>query len=403
MPLTAESPHFTNPGIDSGHLHNGLASEQLTVAFGYDGNLAYDSGVSNYILTLGDYLAGRGHDVHYFVARTEIDQPNIHVLAKTINIPSNGSVYPQALPARRKYVEGIFDQVRPDVFHSQLPFQPFVSGHGINHMSPETAKVGTFHTLAETVISRTYTRAMARSNRKNLKNFHATFAATPPLQEQVKEYFDIEPTQLALPVDAAKLAAGIKMDEYDDDRLNLSFIGRLDPRKGCHHLLGALSLLDTDTRSKIRLLVAGDGVMRDELKNTTNTSGLEDTVTFLGTIAPDAKPDFLATSDIAIFPSTKGESFGLVLAEALAGTSGIVVGGNNPGYRSALANQREALFDPTSTANMAAFIKNLVRNDALRDKIRSRQQALVKEYDIRTIGPMIEATYLQAVNERQVI
>jgi glycosyltransferase involved in cell wall biosynthesis len=91
----------------------------------------------------------------------------------------------------------------------------------------------------------------------------------------------------------------------------------------------------------------------------------------------------------------------LVIAEALAATSGVVVGGNNPGYQAALGYQREALFDPTSPAAIAEFIKNLVTNDALRDQIRNRQRCLVADYDIRNIGPTIENAYLQAAHERQ--
>ena len=400
MSLTAESPTTVINQTNS-YPHNAIADERLTVAFGYDGNLAYNSGVSNYVLTLGNYLTGRGHDVHYFVARTEVDEPNTHVLAKTVNIPSNGSVYPQALPARRKFVEEVFDDVKPDIFHSQLPFQPFVTGHGVHCIGPEVAKVGTFHTLAETTVSKAYTWAMARFIRKSLADFDTTFAATAPLQEQVKHYFDIEPARLALPVNVEKLSSGVKMPEYDDDRVNLVFIGRLDPRKGCQNLLGALSLLNKDTIGQIRLLVAGDGPLRKELQAASYKNGLDNTVTFLGNVTPEEKPDILATSDIAIFPATKSESFGLVIAEALAGTSGIVVGGDNPGYRSVLEDQREALFDPTSPASMSVFIKNLIHNDTLRDKIRSRQQTLVANYDIKTIGPIIEDTYIQSVNKRR--
>lgn len=387
--------------VESAPLTQEVAVDKLTIAFGYDGNFTHNSGVSSYALTVGNYMASQGHDVHYFVAQADIDRSDVHVLTRTVAIPSNGSMYPQALPANRSAVREQFDAVRPDVIHSQLPFQPLVSGQGINHVGPEVAKVGTFHTLAETPVSKAYTWLMSRSNRKQLLDFDATFCATSPLQDQVRRYYGVKATLLPLPVDVENLSSGKRIPEYNDDKLNLGFIGRLDPRKGCHHLIGALSLLDRDTRNHVRLLIAGEGPLRASIESAVIEHKLEDTVNLLGNIPPEAKPDFLATTDIAMFPATQGESFGLVLAEAMAGTQGVVVGGDNPGYRSALGHQEEVLFDPTSLHGTADFIKNLVHNEILRNKIRSRQQELVKNYDISVIGPVIEETYRQALRARK--
>jgi phosphatidylinositol alpha-mannosyltransferase len=395
--ITPSAESIANAPVISSEATN----DKLCIAFGYDGNLSHNSGVSNFVLTVGDYLSERGHDVHHFVARTELHASNIHALARTVNIPSNGSVYPQALPAARASVEAEIDAVQPDVFHSQLPFQPWVTGHAIKRLGSTVARIGTFHTLAETPVSKMYTRLLARMNHAQLAEFDMTFAATPPLQDQVSDYYGIRPSLLALPVNVEKLSVSKKMSAYDDEKLNLAFIGRLDPRKGCQNLLGAMSLLDAGIKNSTRLLIAGDGPLRSEMETTVNEHNLEESVHFLGTIPPEAKPDFLATSDIAVFPAIKSESFGLVIAEALAATSGVVVGGNNPGYQAALGYQREALFDPTSPAAIAEFIKNLVTNDALRDQIRNRQRCLVADYDIRNIGPTIENAYLQAAHERQ--
>jgi len=69
------------------------------------------------------------------------------------------------------------------------------------------------------------------------------------------------------------------------------------------------------------------------------------------------KANFLASADIAVFPSISGESFGIVLVEAMAAGSGVVLGGNNPGYKSVLGQQPYLLFSPRDTEAFAEHLK----------------------------------------------
>lgn len=402
MKITPEVLKVRDNYADFQSQHSDVASESLKITFSYDGNLHPYSGVSNYVLTLGEYLTSRGHQVSYMVAESQIDSPDVRAVAKTVSLPTNGSRSGESLPASRKLLAETLEELAPDVLHSQLPFNPMVSGRGFRYLSPEAARIGTFHSLPETTASKMAVRAVAQLTKGRIAQFDQTFSASTALQEQVARTYGVNSALLPLPIDVAKLEAGTKMNEFDDDKVNLVFLGRLEPRKGCHHLLGALSLLDSDTRNHIRLLVAGTGPMGSQLKRYTVDNNLQDTVEFLGNVSPEDKPNLFATSDIAVFPAVSGESFGLVLAEAMAGTNGVVVGGNNAGYRDALEHQKEAIFNPTDYAETAVFLKSLIKNDVLRQRIKATQKRLVKDYDVSVVGPVIEGAYMHALNLKSI-
>lgn len=377
-----------------------VADESLRITFSYDGSLHPYSGVSNYVLTLGEYLTSRGHQVSYMVADSHIDNPDVRAVARTVFLPANGSRSGESLPASRQILADTLEELAPDVLHSQLPFNPMASGRGLQYLRPETARIGTFHSLPETTVSKLAVRGIAQLTKGRIAQFDRTFSASEALQNQVARAYGVTPTLLPLPVDVAKLEAGTKLSEFNDDKVNMVFLGGLEPRKGCHHLLGALSLLDTDTRNHMRLLVGGDGPMKPKLERFIVDNTLQDTVEFLGNVSPEDKPNLFATSNIAVFPAVHGESFGLVLAEAMAATSGVVIGGNNAGYSYALGHQKEALFNPTDYAETAEFLKSLMKSDVLRHKIKASQKQLVKDYDIKVIGPVIEDAYTQASDSK---
>src|SRR5690606_30310860 len=108
-----------------------------------------------------------------------------------------------------------------------------------------------------------------------------------------------------------------------------------------------------------------------------------------------------ASADVLAYPSTGGESFGIVLLEAMAASNGVVLAGNNPGYASVMAPRPESLFDPRDTA---AFADLLVRT--LTDKKAARaaatwQRQYVKQFDVAVVGKRTLDVYRQALRRRQ--
>jgi phosphatidylinositol alpha-mannosyltransferase len=170
------------------------------------------------------------------------------------------------------------------------------------------------------------------------------------------------------------------------------FLGRLVERKGCVELLQALEVL-VKTTEDVHLTICGTGPQQIALENWVKEHALSGYVTFAGYIAEGAKAGYLASADVAVFPSLGGESFGIVLLEAMAAGAGVVLGGNNPGYVSVLGSLPRALINPRDTTAFARQLKRLHDDPKLRASLHAQQQALVKQYDINTIGKKLVSYY----------
>jgi phosphatidylinositol alpha-mannosyltransferase len=176
-------------------------------------------------------------------------------------------------------------------------------------------------------------------------------------------------------------------------------LGRLVRRKGCLELLKAFGLL-TSLVPEVRLTIAGDGPQRASLERYAREHGLGEKVEFSGFIKEADKPELLAGADIACFPSLYGESFGIVLIEAMAAGSGVVIGGDNPGYRSVLGEHEILLIDPTDSQSFASRLAELLQDKVLAARLHKWQSGQIKKYDVATVGPKLESVYRQAIAKR---
>jgi phosphatidylinositol alpha-mannosyltransferase len=125
--------------------------------------------------------------------------------------------------------------------------------------------------------------------------------------------------------------------------------------------------------------------------------GLGKMVEFVGYVSEDDKPHYLASADVAVFPSLSGESFGIVLIEAMAAGAGVVIGGNNPGYRSVLGEGVPMLFNPKDTKTLADLIQTLYEDPRAAANIHRSQQQLVQQYDVAKVGPKLVSYYQAAI------
>lgn len=368
----------------------------LTVALTYDGKLAPDSGVSSYIRTIGNYMTERGHDVHYIVAESNIADERIHAIGKTITLHTNGTTSKQSFPVSKTKIRHVLSDIQPDVVHVQMPYNPFLSGRIINELEPGTGLVGTFHSLPKSWFAMYSARWISQLTFGTTGKFDQVFSGSPALQNHALGTFCVDSELLPLPVDIETLKKGRKLPQYED-RLNLLYFGRLEPRKGCHQLIDIMGHLSPTILDKIKLIIAGDGPEKDKLMQQVYDKSLESVVEFTGAITEKDKPNILASSDIAIFPALGGESFGLVVAEALATTSGIVIGGNNSGYRFALGNNPDVLFDPSNVGSATSFLAGLILDHDKRLSIRESQQRLVENYDLEIVGQRTEEAYYSSI------
>jgi phosphatidylinositol alpha-mannosyltransferase len=176
---------------------------------------------------------------------------------------------------------------------------------------------------------------------------------------------------------------------------NIVFVGRLVERKGAKYLIKAFSLI-LKNHPTMNLLIAGDGPDKLSLMNQAKQLGIADKVSFLGFISEQEKSQLLSTARIACFPSLYGESFGIVLIEAMAAGAQVVMGGDNQGYRSVLKDSK-TLFDPRDIKNFAAKLSAILEDEQQAGLLHQYQQAEYKQYDIEVVGSTIEQIYYQQI------
>lgn len=120
----------------------------MRVALVLDDTLDRPDGVQQYVLTLGRWLAGRGHEVFYLVADSKRhDMPGVHSLGRYVSTHFNGNAVRTPLPVSPARIKGVLDEVRPDVLHVQMPYSPWLAGRLVTAAAPGVAVVGTFHVL----------------------------------------------------------------------------------------------------------------------------------------------------------------------------------------------------------------------------------------------------------------
>jgi phosphatidylinositol alpha-mannosyltransferase len=196
-------------------------------------------------------------------------------------------------------------------------------------------------------------------------------------------------------VNVAHFKNGQPIAHFDDDKTTIVFLGRLVERKGCRYLIEAIRRLrDREAAHNLRVLICGKGPLEATLKQLVRRYQLSEIISFIGFIPEEDKANYLATADLAIFPSTGGESFGIVLCEAMAAGAGVVMGGDNMGYRTVLGAQaNHVLFTPSNTQGFADKIQLLLANPKLCHQLHQWQQKAVQQYDVEVVGPKILALY----------
>lgn len=371
----------------------------MKIGFVLDDTLDKTDGVQQHVLTVGKWLGDQGHEVHYLVADTErTDIPNIHSLGRFINVRYNRNSVRTPLPASSKKIKRLLDSEKFDVLHVQLPYSPLLAKKVIKYASPETAVIGTFHILPASRLHGYSNAALRVLLGKSLKRFDQILAVSEPAVHFARRYYGITADYLPNPIDVAQFRTGRRLGRFDRRKLNIVFLGRLVRRKGILELIDAYNHLSEDLAKRTRLIVCGKGPLKQKANQRVRT---DRDVTFTGFVSEKDKPDYLASADIAVFPSTGGESFGIVLVEAMAAGSTVVIGGNNAGYKSVLGPQPYLLFDPRDRDAFVEQLETFINDEKLRQRMYKWQQDAVGQYDIANVGPQLIKIYKQALAGRK--
>ena len=346
-------------------------------------------GVGFHIRDLALKLRSRGHDVRVLTPSTSDDLPEwITSAGSSVSSPFNGSVAnisikPKALARTRRWLaDNDFD-----VVHVHEPVVPSVSMAAA--MLSSAPLVGTFHAA----LGRSVSRAIASAPmRLYMERIGVRIAVSEEARRTLIEHHGGDAVIIPNGVETASFRTAQPLDQWaaTDERPVIVFLGRLDePRKGLGIFAGAIeSVLERVPGT--RFLIAGRGDAPD-IRATVARFG--DSVSFLGGISDEEKESLLAGASIYVAPQTGGESFGIVLVEAMAART-TVVASDIPAFRAVLEDGRAgALFETGNSDSLASVLTDLLGDRERLDALADAGQRASAQYDWEVVADKVFEVY----------
>ncbi|OBA79483.1 alpha-(1-2)-phosphatidylinositol mannosyltransferase [Mycobacterium sp. 1164966.3] len=345
-------------------------------------------GVQSHVLQLAEVMRARGHEVSVLApASPDVSLPEYVVSAgRAIPIPYNGSVARlQFSPAvhgrvRRWLAEGDFD-----VLHLHEPNAPSLSMWALR--VAEGPIVATFHTSTTKSLTLTVFQGVLRPWHEKIVG---RIAVSDLARRWQMEALGSDAVEIPNGVDVESLASAPLLDGYPRPGKTVLFLGRYDePRKGIAVLLNALPRV-VERFGDVQLLVVGRGD-EDELR--AQAGELVQHIRFLGQVDDAEKASAMRSADVYCAPNLGGESFGIVLVEAMAaGTP--VVASDLDAFRRVLRDGEIGRLVPVGDgAALADALVAVLENDVLRERYVAAGSQAVGRYDWSVVASQIMRVY----------
>lgn len=368
---------------------------KLKIGLVFDDSLDRFDGVQQYILNLANYYSSLGHQVYFLVGETHSDDARIMSLSRNLTISFNGNRL--SIPRRLafKKAQQLLANLRLDILHVQMPYSPLLAGQLIKARTTERL-VGSFLIYPYNKFSYYANQVLASYLKPQIKQFETIITVSEPAENFARQLYGstINYRRIGLGFDYRHYATA--QPEAKKVNFRLIFLGRLVKRKGAITLLKALrvvanSLSDQD----FELQIAGAGPLKAQLEKFVQVNHLDRLVKFRGYLSESAKAQFLASADLAVFPSLAGESFGIVLLEAMSSPTSLVLASANPGYKATLSQLGAAdiLFEPNDHLKLAELILKYYNDQQLRLDLALKQQSFAQAFDNSIIAEKVLDCY----------
>ncbi len=362
-------------------------------------SFSYPGGVQEHVKSLAMFLQKKGINAKIIIPRAgsrEDYGPGTSLLGGCFSLPLLGSQTNISFAAAPS-VQEFLSAEKFDLLHFHNPFSPFLPWQILENF--EGPSVGTLHANPDSEESRVLPFMLDFLNMTVAPKINR-FIIVSGVARQVlwKKYYPLT-TTIPNGIDLKRFRLGvppIKKWRSASGRINILYVGRIDERKGLPYLLAAFKRLQTETDIPLRLLVAGEGELKHSCQKTVAREKIKNVV-FLGYIRAEALPNYYASADIFCSPAVFGESFGVVLLEAMASGLPVVAFANN-GYREVLTGEgaRYAV-KVKDVALLAAALKTLVENPEERLRMRAWGLAEVKKYSWAVVGEQVLRVYREAL------
>lgn len=346
-------------------------------------------GVQTHVRELAERLLEKGHDVLVLApVRRGLTQSYVRAVGGAVDIPFNASNAPiDPRPWSRAAVRRTLRTFGPDVVHVHEPLTPS-TGMWVMLEAPAPV-VATFHSGLDR--SRLYDAAapLLRGIARNIRvRIAVSDAAARVARARIGGAFEIVPNGVDVArfsnARAAELGAGRK----------LLFVGRLDERKGFPTAVRTFERLARN-RPDLGLVVVGDGPDRTAVRRISGE--LRCRVRMMGAVANTDVHPYHAAADVYLGSSVGGESFGMVLVEAMA--AGLpVVASDIAGYREVITGGVEGFFvPPRDPASAAAAVARILDEPGLAARMGAAGRTRARTYDWSVVSIRLQELYVRAI------
>jgi len=346
-------------------------------------------GVQVHIHDLSAALIELGHEVSV-ISPADDDTPlppYVTSVGRAVPVPYNGSVARLAFgPLSARRVRRWLRDGEFDVVHVHEPTTPSLSL--LASWAFDGPLVATFHTSIER--SRTLAAAYPILQTA-LEKISGRIAVSEAARRTLVEHHGGDAVLIPNGVRVASFADARPLPGWPGEGGSLGFLGRLDePRKGFTVLLQAFELLARQ-RPDVRLLVAGPGDAADAVRGVPDS--VASRVTFLGLVSDEDKARMLHSVDLYVAPNTGGESFGIVLLEAMAAQTPVLAS-NLDAFRMVLDDGHAGAVFPVGDAGMLAVrAAELLDDPPARARLVAAGRECVRGYDWSTVARDVIRVY----------
>lgn len=345
-------------------------------------------GVQAHVLQLAEVMRTRGHEVSVLApASPGAELPDYVVSGgKAVPIPYNGSVARLRFgPATHRRVKRWLAEGDFDVLHLHEPNAPSLSMLALQ--AAQGPIVATFHTSTTKSLTLSVFQGILRPYHEKIVG---RIAVSDLARRWQMEALGSDAVEIPNGVDVASFASAPRLPGYPRAGRTVLFLGRYgEPRKGMDVLLRAMPAL-VARYPEVEILVVGRGE-EDELRS--QAGDLAGHLRFLGQVDDATKASAMRSADVYCAPNTGGESFGIVLVEAMAaGTA--VVASDLDAFRRVLLDGAAGWLVPVDDADaLAAGLIRMLSDDAARERHIAAAAEAVHRYDWSVVASQIMRVY----------
>lgn len=358
-------------------------------------DFAHPGGVVHHISCLEQQFSRMGHEVKIIApaSKAVYTLGNRFIRIGTPRpVPVSGSIARVTVSVRlESQIKTVFEREKFDICHLHEPLMPTLCTTTLRLKC--APMVGTFHAFGGRAWYTMFTPIMKWYLDRWFSKLDGRIAVSQSALEYVKTFFPAEYEVIPNGVDTHHFNHNVQpIEQFRDGKFNILFLGRLEKRKGFDYLLKAYMQVKRNY-PKCRLIAVGPGTrLRRKYQRRVKSCGLDDVI-FTGYATYSELPRYYKTADVACFPATGRESFGIVLLEAMS-VGKPIIASDITGFANVMTHNVEGIMvPPRDEDKLAEALVTMITDKEMREQMGQQGRPTALQYDWNTIARRVMDYY----------